>query len=144
MREIEEVDCVTSEEDTVSGPVLTLQESNPLPKYQQIVEQVKSLVAEGALAPGTPLPSVRQLAADLGINVNTVVAAYRVLEADGILLLRHGSRAVVHPRWARPASPAPADVERVRGMLARVRTEAVLAGVSLEELRLLASDVFEG
>lgn len=131
-------------QSALSGPVLTLEEQNPLPKYQQIVEQVKSLVADGTLAPGARLPSVRQLAADLGINVNTVVAAYRVLEAEGIVLLRHGSRAVVHPRLTRPPAPGPADVEQVRGMLARVRTEAVLRGVSLGELRALAEAVFAG
>lgn len=129
-------------ESAVSGPVLTLEDQNPLPKYQQIVEQVKSLVAQGALAPGARLPSVRQLAADLGINVNTVVAAYRVLEAEGVVLLRHGSRAVIHPRLTRPPSPGPADVERIRGMLVRVRTEALLHGMGLDELRRLADKTF--
>lgn len=133
-----------SAESNGREPVLSLEDQNPLPKYQQIVEQVKAVVAEGVLAPGARLPSVRQVAADLGINVNTVVAAYRVLEAEGIILLRHGSRAVVHPRLTRPPSPAPSDVAHLRDMLARVRTEALLHGVSLDELRVLASDVFAG
>lgn len=126
----------------MSSPVVMLEDQNPLPKYQQIVEQVKSLVATGKLAPGTRLPSVRQLASDLGINVNTVVAAYRVLAAEDVVLLRHGSRAVVHPRLTRFPVPAPADLERIRDMLARVRTEAFLHGVSLSELRDLATHVF--
>jgi GntR family transcriptional regulator len=112
-----------------------------VPKYQQIVEQVKALAAAGALAPGVALPSVRQLAGDLGINVNTVVAAYRALEAEQIILLRRGSRAVIHPRLARLATPAPSALGRVRVLLEHVRTEALLLGVSPETLRRLADEV---
>jgi GntR family transcriptional regulator len=125
-----------------AAPVIQLDNASPLPKYQQILEQVEAHVAAGRLAPGAPLPSVRQLAGDLGINVNTVVAAYRVLESEGIVLLRHGSRAVIHPRLARPATPTPADVARLRAALERTRTEALLAGLSLETLRVLALEVF--
>jgi len=122
--------------------VIHLDETSPTPKYQQIVEQVRALVATGALLPRTPLPSVRQLAADLGINVNTVLAAYRALEAEGIILLRHGARAVVHPRLARAVEPRIDDVERVRTALERTRTDALLLGLSLESLRALAAEVF--
>ena len=122
--------------------VIHLDETSPTPKYQQIVEQVRALVATGALPPRTPLPSVRQLAADLGINVNTVLAAYRALESEGIILLRHGARAVVHPRLARAFEPRIDDVERIRAALERTRTDALLLGVSLENLRTLAAEVF--
>lgn len=124
--------------------VIHLDEASPTPKYQQIVEQVRALVATGALPPQTPLPSVRQLAADLGINVNTVLAAYRALEAEGIILLRHGARAVVHPRLARAIQPRLDDVERIRTALERTRTDALLLGMSLEDLRTLAAKVFGG
>lgn len=124
--------------------VIHLDEASPTPKYQQIVEQVRALVATGALPPQTPLPSVRQLAADLGINVNTVLAAYRALEAEGIILLRHGARAVVHPRLARAIEPRLDDVERIRTALERTRTDALLLGMSLEDLRALAAKVFTG
>ena len=123
-------------------PVIQIDDASPLPKYQQILEQVEAHVAAGRLAPSAPLPSVRQLASDLGINVNTVVAAYRALESEGVVLLRHGSRAVIHPRLARPATPASADLARLRAALERTRTEALLAGLSLEALRILALEVF--
>ncbi len=122
--------------------VIHLDEASPTPKYQQIVEQVRALVATGALPPRTPLPSVRQLAADLGINVNTVLAAYRALESEGIILLRHGARAVIHPRLARAVEPRMNDVERIRTALERTRTDALLLGFSLERLRALAAEVF--
>lgn len=124
--------------------VLRLDAQSPVPKYQQIVDQVKALAAAGTLAPGAALPSVRQLASDLGINVNTVVAAYRALEAEQILLLRHGTRAVIHPRLARPGAPRADEVARVRALLGRVRTEALLAGIGGEELRALAAEIFVG
>jgi GntR family transcriptional regulator len=122
--------------------IVRLDETNPTPKYQQIVEQIKALVASGVLLPGAPLPSVRQLAGDLGINVNTVVAAYRALESEQLVLLRRGSRAVIHPRLARPSALSPDAVERVRTLLRHVRTEALLLGMSADALAALAAEVF--
>jgi DNA-binding transcriptional regulator YhcF (GntR family) len=55
------------------------------PPYEQIRIQVATMVADGDLAPGQKLPTVRQLAADLGLAANTVARSYRELEADGII-----------------------------------------------------------
>ena len=122
--------------------VIQLNEINPLPKYMQIVEQVRDFAAEGKLTPGMQLPSVRQLATDLGINVNTVLTAYHALEAEEIILLRHGSRAVIHPRLTRPAVPQTSDVLHIRTLLGRARTDALLRGLSLPMLQELAAEVF--
>ncbi|HLZ23016.1 MAG TPA: GntR family transcriptional regulator [Ktedonobacterales bacterium] len=129
-------------ERTEAAPVIRLDTTSTIPKYQQIVLQVEAHVASGRLRAGAPLPSVRQLSGDLGINVNTVLAAYRALEAEEIVLLRHGSRAMIHPRLAQPPHPGAADYARARAALERTRTEALLAGVGLEVLRALALDVF--
>src|SRR5258707_14996470 len=105
---------------TVEGAtaaIVQLDLASPTPKYQQIVEQVKALIASGALPPGAPLPSVRQLSGDLGINVNTVVAAYRALDSEHLVLLRRGSRAIIHPRLARPMAPSPDSLTRMRAHL---------------------------
>jgi GntR family transcriptional regulator len=128
--------------DAGSAPIIQLDEGSPAPKYQQIADQVRALVAARRLLPGAALPSVRQLAADLGINVNTVLAAYRALEADGVVLLRRGSRAVIHPRLARMTLAAPADVARIAALLERVRTDALLAGMTPEQLHGLAERIF--
>ena len=58
---------------------------SPVPVYEQIVDQVRGLVRAGRLAPGATLPSVRQLAADLELNPNTVAKAYSLLERDGVV-----------------------------------------------------------
>src|SRR6187551_1723046 len=67
---------------------------NPLsgtPLYVQLVEHLKHSVETGAIKAGDQLPSVRKMAEDLLINPNTVVRAYRDLESEGIVELRHGS-----------------------------------------------------
>lgn len=133
---------VGGKQSASAPPVVALDETSPAPKYQQIVDQVRALVAHGDLAPGAALPSVRQLAADLGVNINTVLAAYRVLEADGIVLLRRGSRALIHPRLASVPTPAPKDLAHVRALLERVRTDALLLGLTPAMLQSLSTEVF--
>ena len=56
--------------------------------YEQVAGQVRQMIASGTLAPGTPLPSVRQLASDLGVNLNTIARAYRLLESQGFLAIK--------------------------------------------------------
>jgi GntR family transcriptional regulator len=58
------------------------------PIYQQIVQQIKYLVASGRLAPGEELPPIRALADQLMVNANTVVRAYRELEVAGVVVKR--------------------------------------------------------
>ena len=57
----------------------------------QLVERLKHAIASGAIRAGEQLPSVRKMAEDLLINPNTVVRAYRDLESEGLVELRHGS-----------------------------------------------------
>lgn len=59
--------------------------ASPVPIYAQIMDQIRALVRRGALGPDSPLPSVRQLAADLEINPNTVARAYGLLEREGLV-----------------------------------------------------------
>jgi len=61
-----------------------------IPIYVQIMDQIKHLIASGALCPGDQLPTVRQLAADLRVNFNTVARAYRMLDDAGIISTQHG------------------------------------------------------
>jgi GntR family transcriptional regulator len=60
------------------------------PIYVQVVEQIKRLIAAGDLKPGDQLPTVRQLAADLRVNFNTIARAYRLLDEAGIISTQHG------------------------------------------------------
>ena len=67
---------------------ISVQDGTPI--YQQIVEQVKYLVAGGRLKPGDDVPPIRVLAEQLRINPNTVARAYLELEREGMLTMRQG------------------------------------------------------
>jgi LacI family transcriptional regulator len=71
----------------------------------QIRGRIAFLVADGALEPGERLPPVRALARQLGVNVNTVRAAYARLETDGLVRTRHGVGTVVLPTSVRTPPP---------------------------------------
>ena len=71
--------------------MVRLNPSAGTPLYLQLVEHLKHSIATGAIRAGEQLPSVRKMAEDLLINPNTVVRAYRDLESEGIVELRHGS-----------------------------------------------------
>lgn len=62
-----------------------------VPLYAQIATRIKVAIAAGDLAPGSGLPSVRQLAGQLRINPATVVQAYRELEVEGFVEMRQGA-----------------------------------------------------
>ena len=64
------------------------QDSRPI--YEQIVEKYQTLIIKGVLAPDEQIPSVRQTAADLSINPNTIQKAYAILEAEGYIYTVRG------------------------------------------------------
>ena len=70
--------------------LLRLDPSDATPIWSQIEEGVRRLVASGALKPGAPVPSVRELASELRINPATVAKGYQRLAEDGILAVRRG------------------------------------------------------
>ena len=69
---------------------ITVSPNNPVPLYQQIVQQVRARVLTGALRAGDPLPSMRQLASQLIASVITTKRAYSELEAEGLIVTRAG------------------------------------------------------
>jgi GntR family transcriptional regulator len=71
--------------------------SSGLPIYRQIMDQVAALIAGGRLAPGELLPSVRQLAAELQVNMMTISKAYARLEAEGLIERVRGTGMRVRP-----------------------------------------------
>lgn len=99
--------------------------------YVQVAQQIRQLIASGTLLSGTAIPSVRQLARDLGVSLNTVARAYRLLEAEGFLVIRDRAGVTV----SAPAQTMD-DVARselvgdLRTILARLRQ----AGMGTEEL----------
>jgi len=112
---------------------LDLDPSSPVPLYLQLVEQVRRLVALGALRPGDQLPTVRELAVRTRVNRNTVGRAIQHLERDGVVRTRVGQGTFVVSDGASSIDPA----RRERGLeeaLDRLLIEAHTLGVPLEEL----------
>jgi GntR family transcriptional regulator len=105
--------------------LLSVDTRDPRPIYQQVADGIKELIARGALQEGASLPPVRQLAADLGVNLNTIATAYRELQKDGLITVRHGSGAVVASRTSTER-----DQTELLRPLRTALTELVLAGLS--------------
>ncbi|MDQ3627230.1 MAG: GntR family transcriptional regulator [Actinomycetota bacterium] len=68
--------------------LFSIDPAGDVPPYEQVRTQVAAMVASGGLTAGQKLPTVRQLAADLGLATNTVARAYRELETDGVIATR--------------------------------------------------------
>ena len=100
--------------------MITLDTSDGDPPYEQIRTQIAAQVADGQLPPGTKLPTVRALAATLGIAPNTVARAYRELEYSGVVTTRGRNGTVVNgegaDRAAKEAAASYADVMRSLGV----------------------------
>jgi len=109
--------------------LLTIDTTDPRPIYQQVADGIKTLIANGKLAAGAPLPPLRQLAADLGVNMNTIATAYRTLQDAGLIAVRHGSGAVV----ASETSAERTEEELVRPLRAAL-TDLILAGLSTDKI----------
>lgn len=77
---------------------ITIDIDDPVPQFEQLIEQIKAAVRAGVLAPGDALPSIRQLAGDLDLNSKTVAKAYKLLERDAIIEAKGYRGTFVHPR----------------------------------------------
>ena len=112
---------------------LDLDPSSPVPLYLQLVEQVRRLVALGALRPGDQLPTVRELAVRTRVNRNTVGRAIQHLERDGVVRTRVGQGTFVVSDGASSIDPARRE-RALEEALDRLLIEAHTLGVPLEEL----------
>ena len=112
---------------------ISINEQDIQPLYLQIIIQVKEQVRKGILKPGDELPSVRELADSLGINMHTVRSAYLRLREQGIINLRLGRRAVV-ARVDKPAHTIEMEAE-IQARLKELITDALLMGFSSDDFR---------
>jgi DNA-binding transcriptional regulator YhcF (GntR family) len=97
--------------------------SSGVPIYLQLMEQVKHGIETGALRPGEQLPGIRPLAEELVINPNTVAKAYRELEHEGVIELRHGAGAFV------------SAAARGKKVTDNMRAGQAIVGAAVERLR---------
>ena len=125
---------------TLNTQFLTIDTTSRKAIYEQLADGLKALIARGELREGVTLPPVRQLAADLGVNLNTVAMAYRQLQSEGLITVKHGSGAVVSSLTTTESTE-----EEMRKPLRSALTKLVLSGLPrtqimrmvLDELRFL-------
>jgi GntR family transcriptional regulator len=115
--------------------IVVVDENDPRPIYQQVADGIRGLIAGGELVEGTQLPPVRQLASDLGVNLNTIATAYRELQAEGLINIRHGSGAVVAARRVLER-----NADELRRPLRTALTQMVLAGLPRSEIMSMVAD----
>lgn len=108
--------------------IVEVDPASPVPPYEQVRQGVTALVLGGALQPGARLPSIRQLADDLGLAGGTVARAYRELETDGIVTTRGRHGTVVAGAQDHAAPPA-----ELLSAARRYADEASGAGASLDD-----------
>ncbi len=114
------------------GLLLLFNQASPIPPYEQISLQIRTLIASAQLAPGTLLPSVRQLARDLGVAQNTVVRAYNELEHGGWVVTseRKGVMVAPHP----PILTEEQRQQRLEQAISELLVTAHQLGVSAENI----------
>lgn len=120
---------------TLNTQFLTIDTASRRPIYEQLADGLKALIARGDLREGVTLPPVRQLAADLGVNLNTVAVAYRQLQNEGLITVRHGSGAVVSS-----CTTSQKSEEDLRKPLRSALTQLVLSGMSAVRIMRLVTD----
>lgn len=105
------------------GVIVQIDISSSVPVYRQIADAIRVFLVDGTLGPGSSLPTVRQLAYDLGVHFNTVAEAYRLLSEEGWLELRRRRGAVVVER----SMPAGDGLQSENDYAARFRELAARA-----------------
>jgi GntR family transcriptional regulator len=98
--------------------LFTLDLDSTVPLYQQIRDQVVDGLATGVLRSGDSLPTVRQFAADFGVNLHTVRKAYELLEQEGFVRVRRQRGVTISPQPLRSVEPPVRWDARLRTLLA--------------------------
>ena len=105
---------------------------SPVPLYEQIAGRLRLAVASSEYRAGEPLPSVRQLASKLRVNPATVVQAYRDLEREGFVEMRHGAGTFV--REIASEKRADQRAKQARELVRRMLEEAARLGITAQDI----------
>ena len=105
-------------------------QDNGVPIYIQLREQILALIGRGMLKPGTQVPTMRQVAVALKIDLNTVQRAYAELERDGVLSKQRGVGTFV----TEASPPAHNSRKQAQDFAARIAAQAKGQGIALEDL----------
>ena len=112
--------------------IVSIDAADPRPIYIQIVDEVRRGIVLGTLVADAPLPSVRQMAADLRVNPNTVAQAYRELERESVVYVKRGQGTFVSPGAISDAEGE--KISLAKSVAQRALTEAYRHGLTREDL----------
>lgn len=114
---------------------------DPVPQFAQLIEQIKEAVQSGKLVPGDALPSIRQLANDLGLNNKTVAKAYSLLERDSVIQTKGYRGTYIHPN---AKTNAAFDLNAwVSGEISNTIKACREAGATDSEIRIAFADAMQ-
>ncbi|MCG5104984.1 GntR family transcriptional regulator [Oceanobacillus alkalisoli] len=120
---------------------LKLDMAGDKPIYIQLKEQVIEGIARGSLRPGDDLPSVRALAADIGINLHTVNKVYQQLRQEGYIQIHRSRGVMIHPDGFIKADKTYRT--NLKATLRPLIAEAIVHDLSAEEFTRLSQEVYE-
>jgi GntR family transcriptional regulator len=116
---------------TTAQTLFRLDSASGVPFYRQIIDQVLLAVADGRLKAGTQLPTVRQLAVDLSVNLNTVAKAYREMEIRGIVQTQQGTGTFIA---ARAGAKTREKRKALQDLLDRTIANGEALGIPIDDL----------
>ncbi len=127
----------------MSAPVLRIDLGSQTPAYRQIANALRALLVDGKFRPGDQLPTVRQLAMDLGVHHNTVAESYRILAEEGWLDLKRRRGVTVIPRSKRSPDPEVrlSFTRRLQELVAEARASGIPPQEVARKLRSLAESI---
>ncbi|GER67988.1 GntR family transcriptional regulator [Weizmannia acidilactici] len=111
-----------------------------VPIYQQLRNSIIEGIASKELAPGDPLPSVRAMAADLGVNMHTVNKAYQMLKQEGFILIHRQKGVVIQPDQMPPADET--YLEGLAGQLRPLVSEAICRGLGQKQFLQMCEKLY--
>ncbi|WP_429373935.1 GntR family transcriptional regulator [Paenibacillus sp. DS2015] len=112
--------------------IIQLDMQSDIPIYSQLMNQIIEGIASGALQPGEPLPSVRSLASDIGVNLHTVNKAYTLLKQDGFIQIHRQKGVVIQPEEMPGVTPE--YVLKQHSQLKPIIAEALCRGLTQQQL----------
>ena len=126
---------------------ITVNLQSGVPIEDQLCAQLREQIVTGRLSDGQPLPSTRQLGADLAVHFNTVARAYRRLQIEGLLVVAHGRGVFVKASPARAPRPSRDAHHELKRRLRQIFVEARLGGFTRAQAGALVQreieDVFQ-
>jgi GntR family transcriptional regulator len=115
---------------------LIIEPDSKVPIYIQLEEQIRSFIAAGQLRPGEQLPTIRELAADLRVNYNTIARVYLELDRDGVISTQRGRGTFVAGTPDKEQMARKRE-EKLRGIVGSALDEARMLGYTPSEIATL-------